>query len=236
MTTRPPIAEHQRGLDTSGFRFFSEGAPGEAHALAHRLLDEGRERDGLRLLGDWLSRHDGEGSQWVHLHWHMAVFEIAAGRLQDAHRRFQERILPAVATGEALTDGPSLLWRLWLAGGDELELEWGPVRDAAVRHLGQSGDPYVELHNVLALAGARDVVAIDRWLDSRYALADSERERFLLQMAWALRTFANRDWVPCLTLLASVEKISQLGGSRAQNELFGDLRRSAARRARRPAA
>lgn len=215
--------------DRTGYRYFNDGEPGQAHALAHELLDEGREAEGLSLLGAWLAEHDGAGSEWVHLHWHLAVFEIAAGRLEQAHQRFRERILPALPAGEALTDAPSLLWRLWLAGGDALELEWEAVRQAALAHLGQNSDLYVELHNLLALAGARDIPAIDRWLDAKYADADTSKACLLLQMAWALRTFANRDYEPAATLLQSVKRVSRLGGSGAQNLLFECIRAEAAR-------
>ena len=65
--------------DVSGFGVFSQGDAGEAHVMAHRTLDEGRHELGHRLLGAWLKRHDGAGSDWTHLQWHMAVFEIAVG-------------------------------------------------------------------------------------------------------------------------------------------------------------
>ena len=224
--TRPATNDNETNrVDSSGFRYFSAGELGAMHAMAHDMLDEGLLAEGLERLGEWLDGRSGGGSQWVHLQWHMAVFEIAGGKLDEAHARFQQWILPAVAAGEALTDGPSLLWRLWLAGGRSLELEWGPVRDAAINHLDSVTDPYVALHNLLALAGARDVVAIDRWLDSHYECCSSTvGDRFLLRMAWALRTFANRDFEPSATLLEEVQLVQMLGGSRAQNELFEHIR------------
>ena len=68
LISRPP------SRDLSGFGVFSHGHAGEAHVLAHRMLDEERYELGHRLLGAWLDQHDGAGSDWTHLQWHMAVF------------------------------------------------------------------------------------------------------------------------------------------------------------------
>jgi len=98
---------------------------------AHRLLDAGRPEEGHRVIGAWLATHEGTGSDWIHLQWHMAVFEIATGRWSSAFRRFARHILPAVSAGDAHTDAPSLLWRLSLASPGGVEIPWEPVRDAA---------------------------------------------------------------------------------------------------------
>jgi len=120
------------GRDASGAPLFCEGASGWAHVEAHRLLDAGQPDEGHRVLGAWLASHEGDGSDWIHLQWHMAVFEIATGLWSSAFRRFARHILPSVSTGDAHTDAPSLLWRLSLATPAGAEIPWEPVRDAAV--------------------------------------------------------------------------------------------------------
>lgn len=267
--TLPPLPPGDR----IGFRFFTDGAMGEAHAMAHELLDGDREAEGYERLGAWLEAHPISGSEGIHLHWHQAVFEIAVGRVHAAHRRYLERIAPHVPSGGALTDAPSLLWRLWLAcGGAErllrrvgaspataptlgggaarpnrsisratpkpsadrapapLELDWTAVRDVARERVATLDErPYVQLHQLLALAGARDTSTIDRWLDGQYRKPRTPQRRFLLRLAWGLRTFANRDFSPSARLLAGGPEVAALGGSGAQNELFDDLRSRAAR-------
>lgn len=219
--------------DSGGHALFSHGDTGAAHVLAHRLADAGRADDGYRMLGAWLEGRRGSGSEWVHLQFHMAVFELAVGRWDDACARFHRHILPAAAAGDdALTDAPGLLWRLMLAASRPVRLPWNVLRRIALRRLGNTGDSYVELHNVLALAGSGDVASIDRWLDSMRP-SDRPGDQFLLRnAALALRAFATRDYQRAADLLdAIVPQLHVLGGSREQNRLFGDIADESRRRA-----
>ena len=208
--------------DISGFAVFSHGDAGATHVMAHRMLDESRYELGHRLLGAWLERHEGAGSDWTHLQWHMAVFEIAVGRWEDALRRFEQEIMPVAAeTDDALTDAPALLWRLWLSAPRHVELPWEALRTRAVRNLGRTHSAYVELHCLLALAGARDIEAMDEWLRRhRY----HQKSTLLSQLAVGLRALAAADY--CLAANAlndGVPRIAELGGSHAQNLLFADI-------------
>jgi hypothetical protein len=231
-TTTPLDTTRTRVTDSSGFRVFSQGDAGAAHAMAHRMLDEGRLEEGRRSLGAWIECHDGSGSKWAHLQWHMAVFEIAAGRNRDALERFVQHILPVVELGEAHTDGPSLLWRLCLSSGGTLDLDWGPVHDEAAASVSLTDDPFVELHHTLALAGAGDLATVDRWLDAHYSDEVAPERRLLLQVVWGLRSFASGDYAVAAALLDGVVgNLGAVGGSRAQNDLFAEIAAEAMRRA-----
>jgi hypothetical protein len=210
--------------DVSGFGVFSHGDAGEAHVMAHRMLDEKRHELGHRLLGDWLNRNEGAGSDWTHLQWHMAVFEIAVGDWKAAFARFEREILPvATHTNDALTDGPAMAWRLWLSAPSPVELPWEPLRATAVENLGKHDSAYVELHGLLAIAGARDVEALDDWLRTRRHRKD-ESSVLLAQLAVGFRAIAASDYELAASVLHSaVPRVSELGGSDAQNRLFGEI-------------
>ena len=222
-----------RSRDISGFAVFSHGDAGEAHVTAHRMLDEGRHELGHRLLGAWLQWHDGAGSDWTHLQWHMSVFEIAVGKWEAALARLEREILPVARNSDdALTDAPALLWRLWLNAPRAVELPWEPVRDAAVRNLGRHDCPYVELHCLLALAGARDIERLEHWLRAKRHCWD-QRTSILAQLAVGLRAFAAADYELAAAALTGVrERVAELGGSHAQNQLFEDIARESWERAR----
>jgi len=213
-----------RTHDVSGFGVFSHGDAGQAHVMAHRALDEGRYELGHRLLGTWLEGREGSGSDWTHLQWHMAIFEIAVGKWEAAQKRFERQILPvATNTYDALTDAPAMLWRLELAAPGPVALAWEPVRATAARRLAHPSSPYVELHCLLALAGAGDVEGLDQWLHQRRVTQDAQA-KILVQMATGLRAFATQDYeLSSVVLSAAVPKVSKLGGSHAQNQLFNQI-------------
>ncbi len=215
----------QRSQDVSGYAVFAAGDTGAMHVMAHEMLDNGRFEEGHRQLGAWLRGRTGEGSDWVHLQWHMAVFELALGYWDEAHARFVEHILPAAThTDEALTDAPAMLWRLSLAAPRPVGLPWGPAREAALRNQDDVSDPYVEVHGLLALAGARDIESLDRWLASRGGRIESRIERLVTKMGEGLRAYACADYQRASDALAEVvPNMIEIGGSRAQNELFADI-------------
>ena len=210
--------------DASGFGVFSHGDLGRAHVTAHRMLDEGRHELGHKLLGRWIERNDGTGSDWTHLQWHMAVFEIAVGQWEHALARFEREILPVAAhTDDALTDAPALLWRLALSAPQPPQLDWEPVRRRALHNLRRSLDPYVELHCLLALAGAADLDNLDRWLWSKHH-DDCPRTKLVARLGIGLRALAAGDYELAASLLdTAAPRVSELGGSRAQNELFTEI-------------
>jgi hypothetical protein len=218
------LVQPAKSRDTSGFPVFSHGDAGEAHVMAHRMLDLGRHELGHRLLGEWLDRHEGAGSNWTHLQWHMAVFEIAVGEWEAALARFEREIMPVASTSDdALTDAPAMLWRLWLSAPREVALPWEPLRSRALQNLGRRECPYVELHCLLALAGARDVETLDQWLRIKRPRTD-DRTRLLARLVAGLRAFAAANYTQAALVLDAVApRISELGGSHAQNLLFGEI-------------
>lgn len=218
------LMPRSRTLDASGFAVFSHGDAGQAHVTAHRMLDEGRHELGHRLLGAWLEKRTGDGSDWTHLQWHMAVFEIALGRWDAALKRFERHILPVAAhSDDALTDAPAILWRLRLAAPRTVALAWEPVCRTAMRKLTQVCDPYVELHCLLALAGGREIERLDQWLRER-PMSDHPEARLLTRLGIGLRAFAAADYALAAAVLTSaLPKLSSLGGSGAQNKLFEEI-------------
>ena len=112
---------------------------------------------------------------------------------------------------------------LWRAAPRPVTLAWEPVHATAVHRLTRPSAPYVELHCLLALAGAGDVDGLDRWVHGRRATEDP-RAKVLVQMGVGLRAFTASDYeLSSVVLAAAVPKVSELGGSHAQNLLFRDI-------------
>lgn len=212
-------------FDASGYEIFGQGPLGEAHALAHQLADTAQWHLGNQLLGAWLDTRSGEGSDWIHLQFHMAIFELALDDWSSAHRRFVHEILPAAAhTAQALTDAPALLWRLALSATAPVNLPWEPIRRTALAHLYESDDPFVQLHHLMALAGAKDTDSIALWLETVPALAVTDEQSTLKRFAHAMLALSCDEFATASDRLHRIlPDLSLIGGSRAQNQLFDRL-------------
>lgn len=233
--TKAPVNDALRKpvCDSSGYAVFSEGEGGAMHVMAHRMLDSGQIELGHRLLGDWLAGRKGSGSKWVHLQWHMAIFEVSLGEWQSALARFRQHILPAVLTSfDALTDAPAFLWRLSLEAGRQVPLPWEPVRARALSSMQRPCSAFVNAHNLLALAGARDIDNLEKWLEQQATKAVSCAEEIVIRIANGLRSYVQGSYEHAATELATVTPyVAKVGGSRAQNELFTKLHEAASHKA-----
>ena len=139
--TAMAIAQFRPAQDISGYQVFSSGDVGAAHVMAHRMLDENQIELGHQRLGEWLQNRTGSGSDWIHLQFHMAVFELATNDWDAAYARFMNEILPtATTTEEALTDAPALLCRLALAAPAQVELPWDALRNTALGRMRRPSD------------------------------------------------------------------------------------------------
>ena len=208
--------------DIRGYQLFSQGEVGEAHCIAHEMFDAGRITDGHQRLAGFLSQHDGHGSDWVHLQFHMAVFELELGDWQTACKRFWNEILPtASTTSEALTDAPALLWRLKMTAPQGVVLPWQPLRRTALSALSQVNTSFLQIHNLLALAGAGDAASIESWSPVVKTIEEYRLMRDFSGFCSAIARERVDDAGKRLNALQP--SLVQLDGSHAQLQLFDQL-------------
>jgi hypothetical protein len=218
-------------FDRSGYRIFSDGGPGEAHVMAHHMVDTAQYERGRQLLGSWLHGRAGSGSQWVHLHFHMAIFELATGHWDAAYRRYLQQVLPTAQSSEdALTDAPALLWRLALSAPEGTELGWEPLRQTALKRMRRPSDSFTELHSLLALAGAGDLGSLDKYMKT--CAADSSDRHLVCRLATALLAYVKGHYYRAANLLwRLLPRIPEIGGSRAQIQLFEHMAKASLQKA-----
>ncbi len=139
--------------------------PWAVHAVAHVMEAQGRVEDGTA----WL-RQQQDG--WVqgellapHLWWHMGLFRLEVLDLPGVHRLLDAHLSgPALGSALARQDATTLLWRLHLLGEDVgarftlLLLDWAPDPDEA------GLDCFHDLHVLLVLLGADELVRAEQWL------------------------------------------------------------------------
>lgn len=203
-------------VDASGSPLFSAGTLGALHVFVHRCLDADEPTRAAPTLRRFLRDHPARDAATVHLHWHLLVLDVGLGSWDAAYGRFSQHVLPWIAPGHARTDGPSALWHLALACGDPNRLPWAPAARLARVHLNER-DPFLALHDALALAGAGAVAALDEWLERRA----SDEGSPLLRFGRGLRAHVSGDHAQAARLLRSAQHgLAELGGSRAQHGLF----------------
>ena len=126
------------------------------HAIAHVYEMQGRVDEGIAFMrsreGDW-----GTGNMFtVHNWWHLAIYMLEAGRVDDALAIYDSRVHTPDSAGVPLEmlDASALLWRLHLESEDTGG-RFPSLADAwASRAAGQPWYVFNDVHAVIALVGA----------------------------------------------------------------------------------
>jgi hypothetical protein len=134
------------------------------HAVVHTYEMEGKVDDGIGFL---LSRRPdwGAGNLFaVHNWWHLAVFLLEAGRIDDVLAIYDARVHNSDSLGVPLemVDASALLWRLLLDGQDVGD-RFAPLADAwATRIDATPWYAFNDFHAVMALVGAGRLADAER--------------------------------------------------------------------------
>ena len=197
------------------------------HALAHALYEQAGFDAGITRVPP--AAHRCSGLNWFqnHLVWHLALLHFAKGDVDRASaigRRAFERA-PSSIPGD-LHDAISLLWRLTLVGHD-VGPRWQPFVAIATQRLDRQALVFHAAHLAMALAGGGEWSTAERQLvmlrergkkDPTGVVGD-----VLIPLIEGLHGFAAGDWhrtVRCLEPIRT--RIVELGGSRAQRDVFHD--------------
>lgn len=197
------------------------------HALAHALYEMASFDVGIRTLPPRIHpcRHLG----WFrnHLVWHLALMHLAAGEYGRASRiaraAFERR--PSSIAGD-LHDSISFLWRLMLAGRDVGD-RWAPFVEIARGRLDRQGLLFHAAHLAMALAGGQDWPTADRQIEILRARARKDPTgvtgEVLLPLVEGVHAFGGGDYRRVIERIEPVRsRIVEIGGSRAQRDVFHD--------------
>jgi tetratricopeptide (TPR) repeat protein len=128
-----------------------------AHALAHVFEMTSRPEDGVAFLtasrDGWRNAHFMAG----HNGWHLALYLIELGRIDEVLDGFDRHMLPALKADATLdrVDAAALLWRLELEGV-EVGGRWAPVSRQWAAHVHEHVLAFNDLHLALAAVRAPD--------------------------------------------------------------------------------
>jgi tetratricopeptide (TPR) repeat protein len=199
--------------------------PWTVHAVAHALYEQSRSDLGLSRLPPAIARCPRVNWFRNHLHWHLALMHLALGRYDRARalsREVFERE-PSSIAGD-LHDSISLLWRFDLYGRPAGEA-WRPFAAIARERLNRQGLLFHAVHLAMALAAAGE------WETAGAQLAMlRERARkdpsglvgdVVVPLVEGLHAFAGGDYPRAIGLIEPPRpRIVEIGGSRAQRDVF----------------
>ncbi len=213
------------------------------HAVVHTYEMQGRIDDGIRFLSSDSTQWERGNLFTVHNWWHLALYQLEAGRPEASLAIYDAEIHHAGSAGVPIEmlDASALLWRLMLDGidtGDRfaaLATAWAPK---------VAGDPWYafnDLHAIIAFAGAgrlddiRSVIdAQQRWLENASGSNARMSREVGLPAIRAVLAFIEDRHDDVIDELMPIRRIfNHFGGSHAQRDALQRTLLESALRARR---
>ncbi len=214
-----------RKLIERSLELYARNAHG-AHVYAHVLYENNEDAAGLAYLQDWLREFPRAAQLHCHLSWHVALWQLEAGKIAEAMRVYENDVRPGGSWGppiNTLSDSASFLWRMQLKGQRGDAALWREVRDYALREFPKAGVTFADVHSAIAFAAAdREALqALVAQLREREGAGKLAAGPIVPALAEAFGAFAGKDWDAAIAriepLFAEHERI---GGSRAQRDLI----------------
>ncbi|MBI4636442.1 MAG: hypothetical protein HY727_08850 [Candidatus Rokubacteria bacterium] len=197
------------------------------HALAHALYEMAAFETGITRLPPAIHPCTNLGWFRNHLLWHLILMHLGRGDYERAShlgRTVFERA-PSSVAGD-LHDSISLLWRLELYGRDVTD-RWRPFMAIAAERLDRQGLLFHAAHLAMALAAGGDWATADKQLGMLRERSPKDRTgltgEVLVPLVEGIHAFAQRDYRRTIQRIAPLRaRVKELGGSRAQRDVFHD--------------
>ncbi len=202
------------------------------HSVAHVYFERGDAAGGADFLANWLEGFDCPASSYVHLSWHLALFELALGQYERAIERYEQDIRPYVVAKSMATlpDSASFLWRVQIYSGTPSSHpaapSWEDVRPLATPMAEKPGFAFQVAHAALALAACDDRDALTMMmahLQRTVERGDLFTKDIVVPLVQGIADFAQGEYAKSAEWLEPVcPQLVRIGGSHAQREVFED--------------
>src|SRR6059058_2364777 len=207
------------------------------HALAHALYEMAAFDTGITRLPPAIEPCTHLGWFRNHLLWHLTLMHLARGEYDVASElgRTVFEHEPSSIPGD-LHDSISLLWRLELLGRDVAD-RWTPFARIAGEPLDRQALLFHAAHLAMALAASGDWTTAERQLGMLRERSARDRSGLVggvvVPLIEGLHAFAGKDYARAIERLEPLTpRVIELGGSRAQRDVFHDTLLEACFRAR----
>jgi len=197
------------------------------HAMAHALYEMAAFDTGIMRLPPAIAPCTHLGWFKNHLLWHLALMHLGRGEY-DVASDFGRKVFegaPSSIPGD-LHDSISLLWRLELLGRDVGE-RWKPFARIAGERLDRQALLFHAAHLAMALTASGDWPTAERQLAMLRDRAEKDRTGLvrdvLIPLVEGIHAFATHDYRRSIDRIEPLTpRIIELGGSRAQRDVFHD--------------
>jgi hypothetical protein len=207
------------------------------HAVAHVMEMQNRMAEGIA----WLQSEPGawsDGSFAVHNYWHLGLFHLELGDIDEVLRLLDGPIYGKRSTLVLdMIDASAMLFRLALRGIDVGD-RWQALADNWAPHTSAQNYAFNDYHAMMAFVGSGDTDRQEAVLDSlRAAIASAgDNAAFSrevgLPATLAIQAFGRGDYSGVVRLLRPIRSHThRFGGSHAQRDLLDLLLIEAAFRA-----
>ncbi|MFC5495991.1 tetratricopeptide repeat protein [Caenimonas terrae] len=205
--------------------------PWAHHALAHVMLTQGRIREGHDFLASVSDSWVGLNSFMVtHNWWHQALFALELERHEEALALYDSQVWGVAKDySQDEVNAVSLLARLELAGAD-VGQRWQDLADHLLLHLDDQVLPFLDMQYLYGLARAGRPQA-DRLLHNIETHAAQVApplrhawQRVCVPASRGLLAHARGDWARAVDQLGqALPRLTEIGGSHAQRDLFAQV-------------
>jgi tetratricopeptide (TPR) repeat protein len=236
------------GLEETGHYARAEDAGREAlelerrnswaqHAVAHVLEMQDRRADGIAFMRADIDAWTHQNFFQVHNWWHLALFHLGLGEVDEVMRLFDGPIFGARSDMALdMVDASAMLWRLHLLG-IELGDRWSDLADLYQAKGAPAVYAFDDVHAMMAYVGAgrREAQAEIRKAQIQAIEGPGDNAYFArevgLPMVDALAAFGEGHFDTVLERLRPVRNFAnRFGGSHAQRDLIDLTMIEAARR------
>jgi tetratricopeptide (TPR) repeat protein len=197
-----------------------------AHIMAHVLYELAEDRAALDYLEGWLPAYPRDGLMHCHISWHVAMFALALGHIDQAWRVYRQQVHPGGSWGPFLntgTDSVAFLWRAELAGQRRDAKLWAELRDYCLRYFPKTGLAFGDVHCALACVAAGDSANVARILDElreRVASGRYPAGGVVPDLASGFAAYEAGNWRAAIDQFEkALPETVRIGGSRAQRDL-----------------
>jgi hypothetical protein len=205
--------------------------PWAHHALAHVMLTQGRIREGHEFLAGVSDSWVGLNSFMVtHNWWHQALFALELDRHDDVLALYDQQVWGVAKDySQDEVNAVSLLARLELAGVDVGD-RWQDLADHLLQHVDDQVLPFLDMQYVYGLARADRSQAdqllrnIERHAAQVPAALQHAWQRVCVPASRGLLAHARGDWQRAVDELGqALPRLTEIGGSHAQRDLFSQV-------------